>query len=89
MLSLAVPTSLLILVILVVVFMALKELLEREIKAENFQGIVIRVGDQSEAHWWVPGETTIHRVLLKLEVVDLFLLIVVKVKLKFSKLKGL
>ena len=68
MLSLAVPTSLLILVILVVVFMALKELLEREIKAENFQGIVIRVGDQSEAHWWVPGETTIHRVLLKLEV---------------------
>ena len=48
--------------------MALKELLMMEIKAENFQGIVIRVGDQSEAHWWAPGETTIYRVLLSLEI---------------------
>ena len=62
------PTNLLIFVIWTVVFMVLKELLKREIKAENFQGIVIRVGNQSEAHWWAPGETTIYKVLLDFEV---------------------
>ncbi len=49
-------------------FMALGDLLKRNIDFENFQGIVIRVGSKSEVHWWSPGQTKINRLLLDIKI---------------------
>jgi len=48
--------------------MKLKELLENRIKAENFQGIALRAGNQSEVHWWNPGDTVINKLILDLQI---------------------
>ena len=48
--------------------MKLKELIEGQIRDRNFQGIVIRLGNKSEVHWWSPGGTEIFNFELNFEI---------------------
>ena len=48
--------------------MKLKELIHRKIGKTNYQGIVIRVDDKSEVHWWMTGESEVFSISLEIKI---------------------
>lgn len=47
--------------------MELKELLVDKIKSADFQGIAIKIGEQSEVHWWNYGESKLNKLVLEIK----------------------
>ena len=46
----------------------LKSLIESHIKAKNFRGIAVCVGNQSIVHWWDPADKKINELSLDLKI---------------------
>lgn len=47
--------------------MPLRDLLMDRISSSNFQGIAIKIGEQSEVHWWNYGDSELNKIILDLK----------------------
>ena len=48
--------------------MSLEDIIKKKVKAESFQGIVVRLGNQSELNWWDIKDNKIKSVTINLKI---------------------